>query len=78
MVTAGAVDLQDLRAQVAHIDAPGDRIAAVDRIFKHHVRITGFELDFRQQLEKLTGVDAGFANALVIHHLTVFFANANL
>ena len=39
IIGGGAVDLQNLRAQVAHVDATGNRIRAVYRILVHDVGI---------------------------------------
>ena len=75
LVVAGrAVDLQNLRAQIAHVDAPANRVGAVHRILVHDVRITGFKLNFSQRLEEIPGVDGFFTNAIVGHQLVVQLA----
>ena len=68
------VDLQDLRTQVAHIDAPGNWVRAVNRVFKHDVRVAGFKLNFRQPLEQIAGADPALAYPLVGHQLRIHFA----
>ena len=71
------VDLQNLGTEVTHVDATLDWVRAVHRVFKHHVRVTGFKLDLCQNLEELTGVDFGFMDALVVNHFTVFLRDAD-
>ena len=72
------VNLQDLRAQVAHIDAPGNRVRAINRVFKHDVRIAGFKLNFRQPLEQIAGADPALADPLVGHQLRIHFAHRDI
>ncbi|CCJ89582.1 hypothetical protein BN132_1510 [Cronobacter turicensis 564] len=74
----GAVDLQNLRAQVAHVDAPGNRVGAVHRVFKHDVRIAGFKLNLRQALEQLARADVALADTLIFHQLCVHLADADI
>ncbi len=76
--TAGGVDLEDLRAEVAHVDAPGDGVGAVHRVFEHQVRVAGLELDLRQGLEEFPGVDLALADARIGDHLRVFLADADV
>ena len=74
VVAGRAVDLQNLRAQIAHVDAPGNRVSAVHRVLVHDVRIAGLKLNFSQRLEEIAGVDGFFANAIVGHQLVVQLA----
>ena len=76
VVFAGTVDLEDLRAEVAHINVTGDRVCTVHIILKHNIGITGFKLDLRQDAEKLTGVDFAFTDSLVIHHVRIVLCDA--
>lgn len=57
LVGRGAVDLQNFRAQVAHINATRNRVGAIHRILIHNVGIAGFKLNFCQCLEKVAGVN---------------------
>ena len=71
IVGGGTVNLQNLRAQVAHIDPTGNRIGAIHRIFKHDVRITRLKLDLGQPLEEFAGVNVFFAHAFVGHQFVI-------
>ena len=79
LVIAGrAVDLQNLRAQVAHVDASGNRVGAVHRVLVHDVRIAGLKLNFGQRLEEIAGVDIFFANTIVGHQFVVALADGHI
>ena len=69
------IDLQDFRTQVRHVDPPRDGVHPVHRVFEHHIRIAGFELNLGDGLEEFARVDLGFADALVIHHLMIFLSD---
>ena len=75
---AGTVDLQNLRAEVAHIDAAGDRVTAVYAVLIHDVGIAGLELDLRQRLEEVARLDPALTDAVVRHHLLILFADADV
>lgn len=72
------VHLENLGAQVAHVDTPGDGIGAVHRIFKHDVGITGLELQFGQGLEEGARVDLLLANTRIRHHLVILLGHADI
>ena len=74
VIAGGAVDLQNLRAQVAHVDAPGNRVCAVHRVLVHNVRIAGLKLNFGKRLKEIAGVDGFFADAIVGQQLVVQLA----
>ena len=78
MVGAGLLDLEDLRAQVAHGDSAVYRVGAVHGVFEHHVRVSGFELQFGEGHEEFARVDVGLANAVVVHHGLVVFADGDV
>ena len=79
LVVAGrAVDLQNLRAQIAHVDAPGNRVGAVHRILVHDVRVPGLKLNFGKRLEKVAGVNVFLTNALVRHQFVIQFADGHI
>ena len=66
------VDLEDLRAQVRHVDAPGlHRVGTVHRVLEHDVRVAGLELQLSQRLEELAGADLLFPDPGILHHLLV-------
>ena len=65
VVGRGAVGLEDLRAQVRHVDSPGHGIGAVDAVLEHEVRVAGFELEFGEGLEEVPGVDRALADARI-------------
>ena len=73
------VDLQDLRAQVRHIDPRGFyRVGAVHGVLEHDVRVAGFELQLCHGLEEVTGVDLLFTDAWVFHHLFVVLGHGDV
>ena len=72
------VDLQNFRAQVTHVNSPGNRIGAVDGIFKHDVGIAGLELNFCQPLEQFPGADPTFADPLVGDQLRIHLADGDI
>ena len=78
MIGAWLLHLEDLRAQVAHGDSSVDRVGSVHSIFEHHVRVSGFELQFGQSHEELSCVDVGFPDAFIVHHIPVVFADGDI
>ena len=78
VVCARLLNLQDFRAQVGHGHAAFDRVRAVDRVLEHDVRVAGFELQFGDGGEELTGVDVGLLDAVVGHHLVIMLGNGDV
>ena len=78
VVCARLLNLQDFRAQVGHGHATFDRVRAVDRVLEHDVRVAGFELQFGDGGEELTGVDVGLLDAVVGHHLVIMLGNGDV
>ena len=78
IVGGGAIDLQNFRAQVAHINTTRNRVGAIHRILIHNVGIAGFKLNFCQCLEKVAGVNVLFAHALVGDQFVVLFAYGDI
>ena len=78
VVFGGRVDLQDLRAEIRHVDPAMDRVGTIDRVLEHQIRIAGFELQLGDGLEQLAGVDLLLANAPVGDHLFVLLGHADV
>ncbi len=78
VVCARLLHLQDFRAQVGHGHAAFDWVGAVDRVLEHDVRVAGFELQFGDGGEELTGVDVGLLDAVVGHHLVIMLGNGDV
>src|SRR5690606_38442188 len=74
VISGRAIDLQNLRREVAHVDAPGNRVRTVYRVFIHDIRVAGLKLNFGKPLEEIAGVDVFFANAIVGNQLVVKLA----
>ena len=73
------VDLEDLRAQVGHVDAAGlHRVRAVRSVLEHDVRVAGLELDLGDGLEERARGDLGLADARVFHHLLVLLGHGDV
>ncbi len=77
LIGAGFTDLKNFRAEIAHGDAPGNRVLAVHRVLEHDVGIAAFELDFGQHLKELARLDFLFADPAIGDHLAVFFRHRN-
>ena len=78
IVGGGTVNLQNLRAQVAHIDPTCNRIGAIHRIFKHDVRIARLKLDLGQPLEEIAGVNEFFAHTFVGNQFVIPLAHGDI
>ena len=78
VVRARFLHLQNFRAQIAHRDAPVNRIRRIRRVFEQQVRVAGFELDLGERGEELARVDEGLANAVVCKHLLVFCSDIDI
>ena len=78
IVGGSVVNLQNLRAQVAHIDTTGNRIGAIHRVFKHDVRVAGLELDLGQPLEEIAGVNVFFAHSFVGNQFVIPFSYGDI
>ncbi len=76
----GAHVLQDLRAQIAGVDAAGMlvRVHPVHFIPVEHEGIAGLQLADHDPLEQVDGLDRPPADPLVGHHLLVLLAEAAL
>ena len=78
IVGGGTVNLQNLRAQVAHIDPTCNRIGAIHRIFKHDVRIARLKLDLGQTLEEIAGVNVFFTHTFVGKQFVIAFTDGDI
>ena len=70
-----SVHLQDLAAEVGHVDPALDRVRIVDRVLEHDVRVARLELDLGQRLEELARTDLRLLDARVVDHLAVLLGH---
>ena len=78
VVVRRRVHLQNLAAQVRHVDATVDRVCPVHSVFEHDVRVSRLELQLSECLEELARIDLRLADAGVIDHLVVVFADRDV
>jgi hypothetical protein len=72
------VHLQDLAAEVRHVDPALDRVGLVHRVLEHDVRVARLELDLGEGLEELARVDLGLLDARVVDHLAVLLGDRDV
>ena len=72
------VDLQNLRAEVRHVNAALNRVRAVNRVLEHDVRVAGLKLNLSDGLEELTRVDLLLTNTRVLDHIRVVLSDINV
>ena len=78
VVGGRGVDLEDLRAQVGHVDPALDRVGPVHRVLEHDVRVARLELDLGEGLEELARVDLRLLDPRVVDHLAVLLGDRDV